>query len=56
MPENNLMYSVLEGQTLPETNGYRHHADIPEQNSNIEISRINQEMSTWLDNWKTATD
>ena len=56
MPENNLMYSVLEGQNLPETNGYRHHADIPEQNSNIEISRINQEMSTWLENWKTATD
>lgn len=56
MPENNLMYSVLEGKSLPETNGYRHHADIPEQNSNIDISRINQDMSTWLEEWKTATD
>ena len=56
MPENNLMYSVLEGKSLPETNGYRHHADIPEQNSNIDISRINQDMSTWLEQWKTATD
>ena len=24
--------------------------------SDIEISRINQEMSTWLDDWQVATD
>ena len=37
MPENNLMYSVLEGKSLPETNGYHYHSDIPEENSDIEI-------------------
>ena len=26
------------------------------ENSDIEISRINQEMSSWLDNWQSATD
>ena len=26
MPYENLMYSVLEGADLPETNGYRHHS------------------------------
>ena len=56
MPENNLMYSVLDDKLLPETNGYRYHTDIPEQNSDIEIARINQEMSAWLDEWRTATD
>ena len=56
MPVNNLMYSVLEGQNLPETDGYRYHSDIPEQNSDIEISRINQEMTSWLENWQSATD
>ena len=56
MPENNLMYSVLNNQSLPETDGYRYHSDIPEENSDIEISRINQEMSSWLDDWQTATD
>ena len=56
MPENNLMYSVLNNQSLPETDGYRYHSDIPEENSDIEISRINQEMSSWLDNWQSATD
>ena len=50
------MYSVLEGQDLPETDGYKYHSDIPEENSDIEISRINQEMTTWLENWQSATD
>ena len=31
MPENNYMYSVLNGQDLPETDGYRYHADYPEK-------------------------
>ena len=56
MPVNNLMYSVLKDQTLPETDGYRYHSDIPEENTDIEISRINEEMSTWLQNWQSATD
>ena len=56
MPVNNLMYSVLEGQNLPETDGYKYHSDIPEENSDIEISRINQEMTSWLENWQSATD
>ena len=30
MPYQNLMYSVLEGADLPETNGYRHHSLVPE--------------------------
>lgn len=30
MPYENLMYSVLEGADLPETNGYRHHSLVPE--------------------------
>ena len=55
MPVNNLMYSVLNGQTLPEINGYKFHSDIPEENSNIEISRINEEMATWLQDWQSAT-
>ena len=54
MPVNNLMYSVLDGQTLPEINGYKFHSDIPEENSNIDISRINEEMATWLQDWQSA--
>ena len=30
MPYENLMYSVLEGADLPETNGYRHDSLVPE--------------------------
>jgi len=56
MPVNNLMYSVLQGKSLPETNGYHYHSDIPEENSDIMISRINTEMAQWLDDWNTATD
>ena len=55
MPENNNMYSVLEGNDLPETDGYRHHADIAIEPSDIPISRINSEMANWLESWKTAT-
>ena len=56
MPENNLMYPVLEGYGLPETDGYRYHSDIPQENADIEITRINEEMSQWLDNWQSATE
>ena len=56
MPENNLMYPVLEGYELPETDGYRYHSDTPAENADIDIERINEEMQDWLEEWKTATD
>ena len=56
MPENNLMYSVLEGKDLPETNGYRHHSPIPSQPSTIEMDRIGQEMDDWLEEWRDSTN
>ena len=55
MPENNLMYSVLEGEDLPETNGYRHHSPVPSQPSEISTERIDEEMETWLMDWRKAT-
>ena len=56
MPENNLMYPVLEGYELPETNGYRYHSDIPTENSDIEIATINNNMGSWLSQWQSATE
>ena len=56
MPENNLMYPVLEGYELPETNGYRYHSDLPTENSDIEIERINNNMDSWLSQWQSATE
>ena len=56
MPENNLMYPVLEGYELPETNGYRYHSDIPTENSDIEIETINNNMGSWLSQWQSATE
>ena len=56
MPENNLMYPVLEGYELPETNGYRYHSDIPIENSDIEIATINNNMGSWLSQWQSATE
>lgn len=56
MPENNLMYSVLEGKDLPEMNGYRYHSPVPTQPSTIEMDRIGQEMENWLDEWRDSTD
>ena len=48
------MYSVLNGQDLPETDGYRYHADYPEK-IDIDIERINNEMQSWLEQWQEAT-
>jgi thiamine transport system substrate-binding protein len=56
MPENNLMYSVLEGKDLPETNGYRHHSPVPSQPSMIEMDRIGEEMDSWLKDWRDSTN
>ena len=55
MPENNLMYSVLEGTDLPETNGYRHHADVPTVVTTMTYEEIDTNMDEWLDDWKVAT-
>ena len=55
MPENNYMYSVLEGENLPETDGYLHHSPIPSSPSEITTERIDEEMETWLMNWREAT-
>ena len=56
MPENNLMYSVLEGKDLPETDGYRYHSPVPTQPSTIEMDLIGQEMENWLKEWRDSTD
>ena len=56
MPENNLMYSVLEGKDLPETDGYRYHSPVPSQPSTIEMDRIGQEMDDWLKDWRDSTN
>ena len=56
MPENNWMYSVLEGKDLPETDGYRYHSPVPSQPSTIEMDRIGQEMDDWLKDWRDSTN
>jgi len=55
MPENNLMYSVLEGEDMPVTDGYRHHSPIPSNPSEITPERIDSEMEGWLMDWREAT-
>tara|TARA_X000001036_G_scaffold281720_1_gene261638 strand:+ start:12153 stop:13271 length:1119 start_codon:yes stop_codon:yes gene_type:complete len=55
MPENNLMLSVLENPSFPETDGYQWHADEPELNANISMDRIAQSMDTWLELWQAST-
>ncbi len=55
MPENNLMQSVLDNATWPETNGYAYHTDSPSLNAEITNERIAEEMEGWISDWKTAT-
>ena len=55
MPENNLMYSVLEGFDLPETDGYRYHADVPSVVTVMDYEQIQTNMDQWLEEWKSAT-
>jgi len=55
MPENNYMYSVLEGEDLPVENGYRHHSPIPSNPAEISSERIDAEMEDWLMEWRDAT-
>tara|TARA_B100001094_G_scaffold319528_1_gene364493 strand:- start:2288 stop:3397 length:1110 start_codon:yes stop_codon:yes gene_type:complete len=54
MPTENLMYSVLEGENLPEENGYRFHSLIPSDPANISNQAINENMESWLEKWNTA--
>ena len=55
MPENNYMYSVLEGEDLPEENGYRYHSPVPSIPAEISTERIDTEMETWIKDWRDAT-
>lgn len=55
MPENNLMLSVLQEPTFPETDGYQWHTDTPAMNANVSMDRIAQNMDTWLNQWQTVT-
>jgi len=56
MPFYNYMYPVLEGQDLPETDGYRYHSPIPSTPAEVSNERIAEEMDDWLAAWRTATD
>mgnify|MGYP005717342627 FL=1 len=49
-----MMYSVLEGQDLPEEGGYRHHSIVPDQNANITSMAISLNIDAWLDRWNSA--
>jgi len=49
----NWMYPAIEGGNIIEDSGYRWHSVIP-IDSNIDISDINSNISSWLDKWDTA--
>jgi hypothetical protein len=49
------MYSVLEGYDLPETDGYRYHADVPSVVTVMDYEQIQANMDQWLEEWKAAT-
>ena len=54
MPTENFMYSVLEGNDLPEDGGYRYHSTIPSQPAEISATQIAANMETWLEEWNSA--
>ena len=54
MPVENLMYSVLEGQNLPEENGYRFNSIIPSNPAVISNVDIVKNMEIWLEEWNEA--
>ena len=54
MPVENLMYSVLEGQNLPEENGYRFNSIIPSNPAVIPNVDIGKNMEIWLEEWNEA--
>lgn len=55
MPVYNSMYSVIEGNVLPETNGYLYHSDVVNSTSTITNEIIEQYMDEWLIEWQKAT-
>lgn len=54
MPDYNSMYSIQKGTDLPETNGYRFHADQAIVSTAITQELIEQNMEGWLSSWQTA--
>ena len=48
------MYSVLEGQDLPEENGYLLNSVIPQQPSQISMNEISENIELWLEEWNSA--
>lgn len=54
MPEQNLMYSVLKGEDLPTTNGYRYHSTVPSEPAEISMQEIAENMESWLQQWNSA--
>ena len=54
MPEQNLMYSVLEGEDLPTANGYRYHSTVPSEPAEISMQEIADNMELWLQQWNSA--
>ena len=54
MPTENFMYSVLEGNDLPEDGGYRYHSTIPSQPAEITATQIATNMEMWLEEWNSA--
>ena len=55
MPIYNSMYSIIEGNDLPETNGYLYHSDVVNSTSTITNEIIEQNMDEWLIEWQKAT-
>lgn len=54
MPFENLMYSVIKGENLPEENGYRFNSVIPSNPANISYLDIGKNIETWLELWNEA--
>ena len=54
MPSQNLMYSVLQGENLPEEYGYRYNSIVPQEPAEISMVEIEQNMELWLQIWNLA--
>jgi len=54
MPDYNSMYSVRNGTDLPETDGYRFHADQAIVSTAITQQLIEENMDDWLMTWQDA--
>ena len=54
MPVENLMYSVLEGENLPDENGYRFNSIVPSNPATLSSFDIGKNMEIWLEEWNEA--